>query len=343
MEFGGAEEDRTPDLRIANATLSQLSYRPEAVYDNTRPNPLRTLPLCGRPHLATVSSTAYDLAFLDREYNPRSTVSDVPRLFELWRERARAAREASPRMQSDKRFGEAPAATLDFFPAGTTDAPLLVFIHGGYWRMMDKADFSWVAPSFNAARVAVAVPNYSLAPEARLETIVAEMRQCLAWLWRNAGMLGFDRKRIVVAGHSAGGHLTAMMLATDWPRTGDRLPADLVRGGIAISGLFDLHPVARAPFLSKDLNLDEARAAALSPVFLHSSTAAPLITAVGGDESGEFKRQTALIRQYWPRNAAEDVELPSRHHFSACDALAEPGHPLFEATLKLLHHPPADC
>jgi arylformamidase len=282
----------------------------------------------------------FDPAFLDREYNPRLSVANVPELFAKWRERAKESRIASPNARLDLRFGEAAAATCDFFPAtraGGTAAPLLVFIHGGYWRMMDKADFSWVAPPFNQAGVAVAVPNYSLAPAATLETIVSEMRACLAWLWREGARMGFDRDRIVVAGHSAGGHLTAMMLATDWPGLNPRLPADLVKGGVSISGLFDLHPLSRAPFLTKDLNLDDARAAALSPALLKPATDAPLVTTVGGEESSEFHRQTALIRNRWAGpSIGADIALPGRNHFSACDALAEPGGPLFEACLELL-------
>lgn len=286
--------------------------------------------------------TDYDPAFLDREYNPRSSVSNVPELFAQWRARAEAARAASPRLLRDERFADALEATLDFFPAGALGSPLLVFIHGGYWRIMDKADFSWVAPPFNQAGVSVAVTNYSLAPAATLETIVAQTRASLAWLWRNAGRLGFDRSRIVVSGHSAGGHLTAMAMTTDWPLLGQALghslPPALVTAGVAISGLFDLHPLARAPFLMNDLKLDEVRTAALSPAWLAPATGAPLITAVGGDESSEFKRQTRLIRERWPVNASagRDLLLPGRNHFSACDALAETGHPLHDITLDLL-------
>lgn len=283
-------------------------------------------------------TTDHDPAFLDREYNPRLSVANVPELFAQWRARAEAGREASPRLLRDERFSDAPAATLDFFPASELGSPLLVFIHGGYWRMMDKADFSWVALPFNEAGVSVAVTNYSLAPAATLETIVAQTRASLAWLWRNAGRLGFDRGRIVVSGHSAGGHLTAMAMATAWPLLGQDLPDDLVTAGVAISGLFDLHPLARAPFLMNDLKLDDVRTAALSPALLTPATGAPLITAVGGDESSEFKRQSRLIRERWPVNAAagRDLPLQGRNHFSVCDALAETGHPLHDITLDLL-------
>lgn len=276
----------------------------------------------------------------DLAYNPRLRVANVPAIFERWQGRARAARASSPGMLADLRFGDAAAETLDYFPALRPNAPLLIFIHGGYWRALDKADFSWVAPPFNAAGCAVALINYSLAPAARIEAMVEEVRRAHAWLWRNADRLGHNRARMVTSGHSAGGHLCAMTLATRWVDEAPDLPSTLVPAGVAISGLFDLRPFVRAPFLAPTLNLDHDRAGALSPALMQPANPIHLLTAVGGEESEAFKEQNRQIREQWSAHAGPDVPLPGRDHFSACDALAEPDHALFEATLACLHQTP---
>lgn len=272
----------------------------------------------------------------DLAYNPRLRVADVPAIFERWQTRAFAARAASPGLLIDLRFGQAPAETLDYFPAPDPHAPLLVFIHGGYWRALDKADFSWIAPPFHRAGCAVALLNYSLAPAARIETMVAEVRRAHAWLWRNAARLGHNPEQMVSAGHSAGGHLCAMTLASRWEREGADLPQSPVQAGVAISGLYDLRPFVRAPFLAPTLGLDEERAVALSPAFCVPATQVRLLTAVGEEESEAFKAQNQLIRQRWLAHLGPDIPLTGRDHFTACDALAEPDHALFRATLAQL-------
>jgi arylformamidase len=276
----------------------------------------------------------------DLAYNPRLRVANVSAIFERWQSQARAARASIPGMLADLRFGDAPAETLDYFPATLPRAPLLIFIHGGYWRAMDKADFSWVAPPFHAAGCAVALINYSLAPAARIETMVEEVRRAHAWLWRNADRLGHHRARMVTSGHSAGGHLCAMTLATRWVDEAPDLPLMLVPAGVAISGLFDLRPCVRAPFLAPTLNLDESRANALSPAFMQPAAQVQLLSAVGGEESEAFKEQDRRIREQWSAHAGPEVPLPGRDHFSACDALAEPDHALFKAALALLRQTP---
>jgi arylformamidase len=273
---------------------------------------------------------------LDRDYNPRIGVPDVAGLFGRWQRRAADARTQLP-CRPDLRYGPAPAEVLDFFPARESNGPLLIFVHGGYWRALDKQDFSWIAPAYVAAGFSVAIPNYGLAPATPLPEIVAQIRRACAWLYTNARELQIDATRIVCSGHSAGGHLTAMMLATNWPDSSESLPRRLLSGAVAVSGLFDLAPLAQAPFLRDDLRLDEALVEQLSPVHQELHNDAPLVRAVGALETSAFHRQSELIAEHWPlacRSAL--IHLPECNHFTACDALGTATSPIFAAACNLL-------
>lgn len=276
---------------------------------------------------------------LDHQYNARAAIPDHPEIFERWRADSVTVRNEL-RCEQDYYFGPSPAETLDLYPAAVPNAPLLVFIHGGYWRSLDKQDFSFLAPAFVSAGVAVAMPNYGLAPATTIEEIVRQMLRATAWLYRHAPQLGIDRRRIVVAGHSAGAHLASMMLAADWPVMAGDLPRDLLSGVVCISGLYDLQPLARAPFLQDDLRLDDTAARFVSPVRYRPRLSIPMITAVGGEESAEFQRQNRLIREAWPHCFHRDLPLPDRHHLASVEALGDPRHPLFDATLRLLEKKP---
>lgn len=271
---------------------------------------------------------------LDREYNARAAIPEHPQIFARWRNASLAARD-DLRYEADYRFGPSPAESLDLYPAATPHAPLLVFIHGGYWRSLDKHDFSFLVPAFFEAGVAVAMPNYGLAPTTSIEEMVRQMLRALAWLYRTGPQLGIDVKHVVVAGHSAGAHLAAMMLAADWPRWAPDLPPDLLCGAVCISGLYDLQPLVRTPFLQEDLKLTDESARRLSPI-RYRPKSIPLITAVGGNESSEFKRQNRLVREAWPHCCHHDLPLPGRHHLASVEALGDSAHPLFRATLQLL-------
>ena len=252
------------------------------------------------------STIASNVEWMEREYNARAAIPDHPQIFARWAEQGAQVRRRRAGL-IDMPYGDDDGERLDFFPTVHRTSPLLVFIHGGYWRSLDKSDFSWIAPPFLDAGVAVAFLNYGLAPRVAVDDIVRQQLKAMAWLHARAEELGFDRQRIVVGGHSAGGHLTAMMMAALWPDVDPALPADLVKGGIAISGLYDLEPLVPLPFINTDLQLDVAAARKVSPVHLPAATGAPLVTAVGALESGEFKRQTQLIRAAWPRNARADT------------------------------------
>ncbi len=287
------------------------------------------------PAASLASPPAYSTDFCEREYNARAAIADHAQIFARWAEQGALTRRLKACL-IDLPYGETSAEKLDLFPTSNDSAPLLVFIHGGYWRSLDKSDFSWIAPPFVREGIAVALTNYGLAPHTPMEDMVRQTLRALAWLYRNADRFGFDPERIVVAGHSAGGHLTAMAMAALWPTLADDLPGSLVKGGFAISGLYDLEPLLYAPFVNNDLKLDAARATALSPAFLPPASDAPLFTAVGGLESSEFKRQTRLIAQCWPKVFRRDVPAPQANHLTVMDEFAQPGSALFDAALALV-------
>jgi len=277
----------------------------------------------------------YSAEFCEREYNARAAIPEHPQIFARWAEQAAATRRLRACLL-DLSYGETAGERLDLFPARSDTAPLLVFIHGGYWRSLDKSDFSWIAPPFVGHGVAVALLNYGLAPKTPIEEIVRQMLRAHAWLHRNGDRLGFDPCRIYTAGHSAGAHLTAMMMAALWPVYEPDLPADLVKGGLAVSGIYDLEPLVYAPFLEADLQLTVPRARKLSPALMPPATDRPLYTAVGALESSEFRRQTALIAKAWPKNVVREVPMPGLHHLNVIDELANPASALFDAALELI-------
>jgi arylformamidase len=276
----------------------------------------------------------YTVEFCEREYNARASIPEHPQIFARWAEQAAATRRLRACL-IDLAYGDTAGERLDLFPARNDGAPLLVFIHGGYWRSLDKSDFSWLAPAFVNHGASVALVNYGLSPKTPVEDIVRQMLRAHAWLYRNADRLGFDPMRIFTSGHSAGAHLTVMMMAALWPVYAADLPADLIKGGLAVSGIYDLEPLVYAPFLAADLQLNAKRARLLSPVHLPPATDRPLYTAVGGLESSEFHRQTALIGAAWPGNAKRDIRMPGFHHLNVIDELANPASPLFDAAIEL--------
>ena len=273
--------------------------------------------------------------FYTEQYNARAGIPDHPQIFTRWQKESALIRRTHAGLL-DLPFGSAKKERLDFYPAHRAGAPLLVFIHGGWWRSLDKSDFTFIVPGYRQAGFNVALTNYTLAPEASVEEITLQQVRALAWLYRNAERLEFDRDRIVVAGHSAGGHLAAMMLATVWPAVASDLPLDLVKGGVLMSGLYDLDPVCHADFVNVDLKLDADSALKLSPARMPQSHPAQFITSVGDLESDEFKRQTALIASEWKTGFRGDIALQGVNHLTICDAFGNPEHPLFRASCELV-------
>jgi arylformamidase len=264
------------------------------------------------------------------EYNNRARVPEHPEIFARWAKEAAAFRASHPNADLAVSYGASPRQFIDFFwPSAERNAPLVLFIHGGYWRSLDPSGFSHIAAGANAHGLAFALAGYDLCPAVTVETIVDQMRAATAFLYRR------HKKRMLVSGHSAGGHLAACILATDWKKYGADLPADLVTAGLSISGLFDLAPLMQTG-INADLRLDAASAARVSPLFWSVPAGRTLDAWVGGAESNEFLRQSQAIEEAWGRQGAttEYVAVPDANHFTVLDPLADARSDL---TQRLVH------
>ncbi len=273
--------------------------------------------------------------FYSREYNNRALVPEHPRIFERWTADSARARN-SMTCQLDVRYGDSAGETLDIFPARKGDGSCLLFIHGGYWRSLDKRDCSFLAPAWIDAGVSLVVVNYDLCPAVTIEEIVRQMLRASRWLYLHAEEYGMDPDRLYVSGHSAGGHLAAMMMAARWPDFDKRLPKDLYQGGLGISGVYDLRPLVGIDWLQPDLRLDEASALKVSPAYLPPAGRGPMMTCVGGRESSEFKRQNALIGERWRSSFAGDLPMPDANHFTVLDGMTDRSSALFAGALRLM-------
>lgn len=271
-----------------------------------------------------------DPAWVEREYNNRELVPEHPRYFERWEKDSGFVRETLPGI-AGLAYGPDPRHRVDLFPAQRSER-LLVFFHGGYWRGLDKSMFAWLAPAWVAEGVSVALVNYRLCPAVRIADIVDDALAALNWLADNAPLHGTGASRIVLAGHSAGGHLVGAILAAPRERFG--FDTARIAGGVPVSGVFDFSPL---PFFSgnADLRLDAASARALDLHDRRATLDAPLVVAVGGAESCEFIRQSRLIAERWSDHLRALLVLPGLHHFSVLEALAERGQPLHAATASL--------
>jgi arylformamidase len=282
------------------------------------------------------NDSAHDGAWHDAQYNPRLMVREYADHFRRWADDSLTTVRTHPR-EVDVRYGGGPGEHLDIFPASAPDAPVLFFIHGGYWRALDKKDHSFVAPPFTHEGACVVVPNYALCPAVTIPDITMQMVRALAWTWRNVARHGGDPSRITVAGHSAGGHLAAMMLACVWQAFDAKLPPDLVKNALTISALHDLDPIMRTPFLQVSVQLTPEQVRKASPARLPAPAHGELFTVAGGLESEEFHRQNQLIRDAWGAERVQVCEIiPGLNHFTILEAMATPGHHVHQLAKKLL-------
>lgn len=259
----------------------------------------------------------FDQETLDNEYLISRT---VPNLEPFIADYAKFSAEARANLdcREDVSCGDHPDQLIDIFPAEGKDgkpAPVFIFIHGGYWRMLSHKESSFMAENMVAHGISVVSVNYSLAPAASIDTIVRQCREAIAWTWRNAADFGGDPDRIFVCGSSAGGHLTGMMVAGGWHEDLG-IPANVIKGAVPLSGLHDLEPLRHA-CINEWAKLDEESARRNSPLHQLPEAGCPLILSYGGSETAEFKRQSQILADAWQANGgtADLFEHTARNHF----------------------------
>jgi arylformamidase len=263
----------------------------------------------------------------EAEYNNRARVPEHAEIFARWQREAtdyRTKASAEEGCALGMSYGTSPRQTVDlFFPEVSGTTPLALFVHGGYWRSLEPSTFSHMARGLNARGIAVAVAGYDLCPQVTIAEIIAQIRQACLYLFRRFG------QRIMVYGHSAGGHLTACMVATDWKALDANIPADLVPAGYAISGVFDLTPLVHVA-INQDLRLDDAEARRVSPLQWPIVRSCMLDAVVGGLESAEFLRQSKTLAEAWGARGVKTnyQEFPGTNHFTILDVLPDPDSPM---------------
>ncbi|MDY7577184.1 alpha/beta hydrolase [Herbaspirillum sp. RTI4] len=258
-------------------------------------------------------------------YNLKAAFPDFPQVLQQWQQ-ASAALRGSMLTDADVAYGSADLQRFDFYRAAGHGRPLLVFIHGGYWQGGDKSDIGFIAAPYVRAGIHVAVMNYSLAPVAPMEQMVDEVHAFLAYVERMAGELDIDPARISLMGHSAGGHLAALVAA--------QRVENPVHAVFAVSGVFDLAPLIPTS-LNKALTLDTRRADNLSPVLLDGPGTTPVHTIIGEQETAQFHLQAAVMAQCWPQVVAHHV-VPATHHYTVLWPLADEASPVCQTVIGAL-------
>ena len=265
----------------------------------------------------------------ESEYNNRARVPEHPQIIEGWAQDARAYREAHPPGRIV--YGASERQFMEMFQPAEPDhrAQTVLFVHGGYWQGLDPSFFSHMARGLNAYGIAVAVAGYDLCPQVRVGDIVEEVRAACRELAR------FER-HLVVAGHSAGGHLAACMIATNWPAVDEKLPVGLVSAAYAISGLFELRPLVGTS-INRALRMDEAEAELLSPLSWAPPVGLALDAVVGAEESPEYLRQSRTIVERWGAAGVRTryEAVPGANHFTVIAGLAEPDSPMTRRIVEL--------
>ena len=266
---------------------------------------------------------------LEADYNLIASLEGVDELMQRWTRQSAALRKTAD-ASLDCAYGSHERERIDVFRSGVNNAPLYLYIHGGYWQRGDKNLYSFITAPFVAAGIDVAIIGYPLCPQVSMTDLLTSIRQAIGWLYRNAGQLGINRDRFNLSGHSAGGHLTAMALCSDWTDRGEGLPGDLLKTAMPFSGLYDLEPLTHTT-ISEVLHLTQAELYRLSPVFQQPPVDIPLLTVLGGGETGEFFRQTEQLHGAWSSLLTQvdrHVE-PEVDHLRLIDRLADPDSQLF--------------
>jgi len=284
--------------------------------------------------------------WFDSMYNNRLLVPSAMEHMARWKNDSLRILNDAKIVRHEARYASGPFAVLDVYPSpqshGHLDhkeslAPVVVFIHGGYWRALHKEDHAFLLPAFQALNACTVMVSYDLCPQVSMKEIVLEMVQALVWVYENIQKFGGNRRKIHVMGHSAGGHLSALLMTTLWGAVKKGLPSDLIHSALSISGLFELESIRQTPFLADDLRLDSQSACALSPAWISAPKTGHLTAVVGGQESAEFIRQTHLIQAAWGKEVVPVCEsLPGLNHFSILESLLDTKGPLFKRTREMV-------
>jgi len=271
----------------------------------------------------------YNQQQLNNQYNTRLQVPDYADYFDRWERQSRQTAENNTILK-DIAFGDHPEERLDIFPSKIPHSKTLVFIHGGYWHLLDKSIFHFLAKHFLKYNVTTVLINYPLAPKSSLDEIVVSCRKSLRWLHDNIIRYNGDSNDLFLMGHSAGGHLASMMLIEE--------EAKFVQGMISLSGLFRLEPVMLS-YLNDSIGMDRETAIKNSPVFLSPSNDCPLLLVTGSDESDEFKAQSEELCQCW-QSKCSNIELlmvPKKNHYSILDAVIEKDSAVMAAMNRMIN------
>ena len=274
---------------------------------------------------------------IDAQYNNRALVPEHPQLYEQWQPLC-AQVLADFTCHQDVAYGASQRERMDIvLPNSAGPHPVLLYIHGGYWMSRSKSDQTFLARAYAEAGIAFVLVEYDLIPSVGMNDVVYQCRAATAWLHAHADEYGLDTERFFVSGHSAGGHLTAMLADTDWATFCDG-PADLIKGGVAISGIYDLTPI-RHSYMQETLALSEADVATNSPQFFKTAPRVPLIVAPGGAESDAFRHQSRNLVNTW--NAVNGncsyLEVPGCNHFTILSEFSDPESQLAKATMEMIH------
>jgi arylformamidase len=254
-----------------------------------------------------------DINTLEKEYSPSTCIRNYNELINEYGSKSKIA-ESTTTVIKDISYGKSKEECLDFFPAADKNSPLLVFFHGGYWQLLSKNESTFPAPHFVSSGINFAAINYTLAPQASIDEITEECRRSIIWLFNHADKLGMNPEKIFLLGSSAGAHLAAMLLLTDWDDY--QLPSNAIKGATLLSGIYDLRPIAKT-YINEPLVLNEQLAEGLSPLFLVQKSTTQIIISWGEHETSEFKRQSTDFANAWKKmgNTCTIFEEKNTNHF----------------------------
>lgn len=278
----------------------------------------------------------HDQESLNRQFNNRLHVADFANYFKRWEKLSRETESSAPCILNIS-YGILPREKLDIYPSACSQSKTLIFIHGGYWHMLDKNLFSFIVNSYKSYGITTILINYPLSPHSSLDQIVLSCRQAMNWIYNNISSFHGDPQKLYVAGHSAGGHLAAMLVATDWQSINSQLPVNLVKGACLMSGIFNLLPV-HLSYLNSVLQWDDNTCFRNSPVNTKPLNKCRVIIAVGENETSEFKGQAHQLTDAWIDKGSnlQQLTLKDTNHFSIVDSFVDASSTLHTSVLELL-------